>query len=144
MVFHLYVLVDFVGDGTMDIFTFSFSSLNCMMVGFFMFCLAISIMKLIDFSPYVFHRISGLQLMIAEPFFCPFRVYWEVCLLFPSWSSLQIDKSGIFLFLCSPNYIVLLHAEPNPESPLNSYAAALLNNKEGWIHILMLSLSLVY
>jgi hypothetical protein len=25
------------------------------------------------------HRISGLQLMIAEPFFYPFKVSWEVC-----------------------------------------------------------------
>ena len=29
------------------------------------------------------HRISGLQLMIAEPFFYPFKAYWEV------WSELR-------------------------------------------------------
>ncbi|ESR49516.1 UBC core domain-containing protein [Citrus sinensis] len=63
--------------------------------------------------------------------------YGNICLdiLQDKWSS-AYDCRTILLSIQS------LLGEPNPESPLNSYAAALLNNKEGCIH--MFSLSPVY
>ncbi|KAF9676698.1 hypothetical protein SADUNF_Sadunf08G0030000 [Salix dunnii] len=61
-------------------------------------------------------RINGLQRMIAEPFSYPFKVFWEVC-------------SQLCMCL---NFINFFHAEPNPDSPLNNYAAKLWNNKEAY------------
>ncbi|KAK9187062.1 hypothetical protein WN944_018452 [Citrus x changshan-huyou] len=60
--------------------------------------------------------------------------YGNICLdiLQDKWSS-AYDCRTILLSIQS------LLGEPNPESPLNSYAAALLNNKEGCIHMFSLS-----
>lgn len=47
--------------------------------------------------------------------------------------NLHIEALSISAFQCLT--FKFLHSEPNPESPLNSFAAALWNNKEGQIHI---------
>lgn len=83
-----------------------------------------------------FLRRSGLQHMIAEPFFCPFRVYWEVSFLIPICLTLVSVRVFIWAF-SSP-------AEPNPDSPLNSYAARLWNNKEGQMDRTLESSSFIF
>jgi hypothetical protein len=70
-----------------------------------------------------FCRTSGLQHMTAELFFCLFKVYWKVC------SSFILPLPQSPFCACLINYF--LTTEPNLESPLNSYAAELWNDKEG-------------
>lgn len=76
----------------------------------------------INFSHTCFYRTSGLQHMTVELFFCLFKVYWKVCSSF--------ILSFVVTFTCLSDQFFRT-TEPNLESPLNSYAAELWNDKEG-------------
>lgn len=94
-------------------------------------------------QPSIFwYRTSGLLPMIAKPFFYPFKVYWEVCQLSHTCFSFLSFFSCLLSSLCLA--VCFWHTEPNIESPLNSYAASLWNNQEGWVHFFYLHLSPIH